>query len=48
MEAISLGKCEYGAEEDESSTGRGWAAEIHHVTASFRLAGILKLMNFLI
>jgi hypothetical protein len=45
---VLRGSVSTGAKEDESSTGRGWAAEIHHVTARFRLAGILKLMNFLI
>jgi hypothetical protein len=34
-----------GAKEDESSTGRVWAAGFHHVTARSRLAGVLKLMN---
>jgi hypothetical protein len=33
------------AKEDESSTGRVWAAGFHHVTACSRLAGILKLTN---
>ena len=31
--------------EDESTNGRGWAAEFHHVTASSRLGRVLKLMN---
>jgi hypothetical protein len=34
-----------GTKEDESSTGRVWAAGFHHVTARSRLARILKLMN---
>jgi hypothetical protein len=34
-----------GAKEDESRTGRDWAAVFHHVTARSRLAGVLKLMN---
>jgi hypothetical protein len=34
-----------GAKEDESSTGRVWAAVFHRVTARSRLARILKLMN---
>jgi hypothetical protein len=34
-----------GAEEDESSAGRVWAAGFHHVTARSRLAGVLKLTN---
>jgi hypothetical protein len=36
-----------GKNEDKSSTGRVWAAGIHHVTARSRLAGVLKLMNCL-
>jgi hypothetical protein len=35
-----------GTKEDESSTGRVWAAGIHHVTARFRLARVLKLNLF--
>ena len=31
--------------EDESSTGRVWAAGLHHVTAYSRLAHVFKLMN---
>jgi len=31
--------------EDELSTGRVWAAGFHHVTAIFRLARLLKLIN---
>ena len=32
--------------EDESITGRVWAAEFHHVTArSSRLARVFKLVN---
>jgi hypothetical protein len=34
-----------GVKEDESSTGRVWAAGFHHVTAHSHLACILKLMN---
>jgi hypothetical protein len=34
-----------GAKEDESSTGRVWAAGFRHVMARSRLARILKLMN---
>jgi len=33
--------------EDESSTGRVWAAGFHHVMARRRLALVLKLMNCL-
>jgi len=36
-----------GTKEDESSTGRVWAAEFHHVTAHSRLACVLRLMNHL-
>jgi hypothetical protein len=36
-----------GAKEDDSSTGRVWAAGFHHVTALSRLVRILKLMNHL-
>jgi hypothetical protein len=31
--------------EDESSTGRVWAAGFHHVTACSRLVRVFKLMN---
>jgi hypothetical protein len=34
-----------GVKEDETSTGRVWAAGFHYVTARSRLAGVLKLMN---
>jgi hypothetical protein len=34
-----------GTKEDDSSTGRVWAAGFHHVTARSRLARVLKLMN---
>jgi hypothetical protein len=34
-----------GTKEDESNTGRVWAAGFHHVTARSRLARIFKLMN---
>jgi hypothetical protein len=33
------------AKKDESSTGRVWAAGFHDVTARFRLARVLKLIN---
>jgi hypothetical protein len=36
-----------GTKEDESSTGRVWAAGFHHVTALSRLARVLKLMKLL-
>jgi hypothetical protein len=35
------------AKEDESNTGRIWAAGFHHVTARSRLVGIFKLINCL-
>jgi hypothetical protein len=47
MEASSVGKCEYGAKEDESSTGSVWAAGFHCVMARSRLVGILKHTNHL-
>jgi hypothetical protein len=34
-----------GAKDDESSTGRVWAAGFHHVAARSRLARVLKLTN---
>jgi hypothetical protein len=34
-----------GANEDESSTGRVWAAGFYHVTAGSRLEGVVKLTN---
>jgi hypothetical protein len=37
-----------GTKEDESSTGRVWAAGFHHVTARSRLADVLKLTNRLV
>jgi hypothetical protein len=36
-----------GTKEDESSTGRVWAAGFHHVTARSRLARVLKLTTHL-
>jgi len=45
MVAILQGSVGTGTEEDESSTGRVWAAGFHHVTARFRLERILKFMN---
>jgi len=43
--ASSRGSIGTGTKEDESSTGRVWAAGFHHVTARFGLARVLKLMN---
>jgi hypothetical protein len=37
------GSVSTGAKEDESSTGRVWAAGFRHVTVRFRLAGVFKL-----
>jgi hypothetical protein len=34
-----------GAMEDESSTGRVWAAGFHYITTRSRLAGVFKLMD---
>jgi hypothetical protein len=45
MEASSAGEREYGVKEDESNTGRVWAAGFHHVAAHSRLARVLKLMK---
>jgi hypothetical protein len=36
-----------GAKEDESSTGRDWAARFHHVMAHSRSVHVLKLRNHL-
>jgi hypothetical protein len=42
---VLRGSVSTGAKEDESSTGHIWAAGFHHVTASSRLADVLKLTN---
>jgi hypothetical protein len=42
-----VGKREYGAKENESSTGRVWDAGVHNVTAHSVLAGVLNLTNLL-
>jgi hypothetical protein len=42
---VLRGSVSKGTKEDESSTGRVWAAGFHHVTARSRLAGVLKLTN---
>jgi hypothetical protein len=34
-----------GKKENESSTGRVWAAGFHHNTARSRLAEVLEVMN---
>jgi hypothetical protein len=45
MVACLRGSVGTGTKEDESSTGRVWAAGFYHVTALSRLARVLKLMN---
>jgi hypothetical protein len=40
---VLRGSVSTGAKEDESGSGRVWAAEFHNVTARSRLAGILNL-----
>jgi len=45
MVASLRGSVGTGTEEDESSTGRVWAAGFHHVTARSRLARVFKLQN---
>jgi hypothetical protein len=42
---VLCGSMGMGTKEDESSTGRIWAAGFHHVTAHSHLAHILKLVN---
>ena len=42
---VLRGSVDKGTKEDESSTGRVWAAGLHHVTARSRLACVLKLMK---
>jgi hypothetical protein len=37
-----------GTNEDDSSTGRVWAAGFHHITARSGLARVFKLMNLLV
>jgi hypothetical protein len=37
-----------GTNEDESSTGRVWAAGFHYVSARSRLTSVLKLINLLL
>jgi hypothetical protein len=34
-----------GTKQDESSTGRVWAARFHHITARSRLAKFLKIIK---
>jgi len=47
MVASLRGSVGTGTKEDESSTGRVWAAGFHRVTARSRLARVLKFMNCL-
>jgi hypothetical protein len=42
---VLRGSVSTGANEDESSTRRVWAAGFQHVTARSRLARVLKLTN---
>jgi hypothetical protein len=44
---VLWGSMSMRAKEDESNTGRIWAAGFHHVTACSCLVGILKLTNCL-
>ena len=45
MVASLWGSVGTGTKEDESSTGRVWAAGFHHVTARSGFVHILKIMN---
>jgi hypothetical protein len=45
MVASLRGSVGTGKKEDGSSTGRIWAAGLHHVTARSRLARVFKLMK---
>jgi hypothetical protein len=45
MVASLQGSVGTGTKEDESSTGRVWAAGFYHVTARSRLARVLKIMK---
>jgi hypothetical protein len=42
---VLRGSVSTGTQEDESGTGRVWAAGFHHVTARSRLARVVKLVN---
>jgi hypothetical protein len=42
---VLRGSVSTGAKKDELITGRVWAAGFHDVTASSRLADVLKLTN---
>jgi len=45
MVASLGGSVSMETKEDESSTGRVWAAAFHHVMARSRLARVWKLVN---
>jgi hypothetical protein len=45
---VLQGSVGVGTKEDESITGRVWAAGFHHVMARSCLAHILELMNRLV
>ena len=47
MAASLRGSMGTGTKEDESSTGRIWAAGFRHVTARSHLARIFKLTNLI-
>ena len=47
MVASLRGSVSTGTKEDESNTGRVWAAGFHHVTARSRVARFSKIMNLL-
>jgi len=47
MEASLRGRVGTGTKEDESSTGRDWAAGFHHFMARSGLARFLERMNTL-
>jgi len=44
---VMRGSVGTGTKEDESSTGRVWAAGFYHVKARSRMARVLNLMNHL-
>jgi hypothetical protein len=44
---VLRGSVSTGEKEDESSTGRVWAAVYYHITARSLLARVLKLMKYL-
>jgi len=48
MVASLRGSVGTGTKEDESSTGRVWAAGFHHVTARSRLARVTELISLIL